>query len=159
MIVFTPGEAAAAGYTGYLTPRTLTGAMAEALHGAVIMIERKVAHLELEVVFDQYSPTTQTATGATRVHAKTRQQRVYSISRFNNPLVTLSISRDQLQYHLMPPILLMRITRYVHGRVSRLHGLPLTLSQPWIWVGGSYSGALPAFIEKVSKLGLRAEAN
>lgn len=39
--MFTPGEAAAAAYTGYLTERTLTGMIAAAVGGAVILIERK----------------------------------------------------------------------------------------------------------------------
>ena len=39
--MFTPGEVAAAGYSGYLTNRTITGAYAQAIGGAVIMLERK----------------------------------------------------------------------------------------------------------------------
>lgn len=40
VVMFTPGEIAAAGYTGYLTNRTITGAYAQAIGGAVIMLER-----------------------------------------------------------------------------------------------------------------------
>lgn len=39
-MLFTPGEEAAAEYTGYLTNRTLTGLFAEEIHGAVILLER-----------------------------------------------------------------------------------------------------------------------
>lgn len=36
----TPGEVAAAGYTGYLTEKALTGMYAKAIEGAVIIVER-----------------------------------------------------------------------------------------------------------------------
>jgi hypothetical protein len=41
IVMFTPGEVAAAGYSGYLTNRTITGAYAQAIGGAVIMLERE----------------------------------------------------------------------------------------------------------------------
>lgn len=41
IVLFTPGEIAAAEYTGYLTNRTITGQFAQAVGGAVIMIERE----------------------------------------------------------------------------------------------------------------------
>jgi hypothetical protein len=41
VVLFTPGEAAAAPYTGYLTNKTLTGLYAEAIEGAVVMIEHR----------------------------------------------------------------------------------------------------------------------
>ena len=41
VILFTPGEIAAEGYEGYLTNRTLTGAIAQNVSGAVIMIEHR----------------------------------------------------------------------------------------------------------------------
>lgn len=44
VVLFTPGEIAAAGYTGYLTNRTITGLYAQALGGAVVMIERELEH-------------------------------------------------------------------------------------------------------------------
>jgi hypothetical protein len=50
--MFTPGEIAAAGYTGYLTNRTITGAYAQAIGGAVVMVERKYTKgLVLESTF------------------------------------------------------------------------------------------------------------
>jgi len=42
VILFTPGEANATGYQGYLTNRTLTGLLAQAVGGAVVMIERRI---------------------------------------------------------------------------------------------------------------------
>ena len=42
MVLFTPGEEAAAGYTGYLTNVTITGLYAQEIKGAVILLERKV---------------------------------------------------------------------------------------------------------------------
>lgn len=41
IILFTPGEAAAAGYEGYLTNRTLIGVFAQAIGAAVIVIEHR----------------------------------------------------------------------------------------------------------------------
>jgi hypothetical protein len=39
--MFTPGEVDATEYTGYLTNRTITGAYAQAIGGAVVMVERE----------------------------------------------------------------------------------------------------------------------
>lgn len=41
VVFFTPGEGAADGYTGYLTNRTITGLFAQAIQGAVVILERK----------------------------------------------------------------------------------------------------------------------
>lgn len=41
VVFFTPGEIAAAAYTGYLTNKTITGLMAEAIGGAVVMMEHR----------------------------------------------------------------------------------------------------------------------
>ncbi|MCJ1472519.1 hypothetical protein MMC13_001167 [Lambiella insularis] len=41
VVLFTPGEIAAAGYTGYLTNRTITGLYAETIGGAVVMLEHR----------------------------------------------------------------------------------------------------------------------
>jgi len=41
IVLFTPGEAAAAAYTGYLTNATLTGAIAQSIGGAVVMVEHR----------------------------------------------------------------------------------------------------------------------
>jgi hypothetical protein len=51
VVMFTPGEIAAVGYTGYLTNRTITGAYAQAIGGAVIMLEREfTGHSSLKTV-------------------------------------------------------------------------------------------------------------
>ncbi|MCJ1316208.1 hypothetical protein MMC15_001528 [Xylographa vitiligo] len=41
VVLFTPGEIAAAGYTGYLTNETITGLYAEAIGGAVVLLEHR----------------------------------------------------------------------------------------------------------------------
>ncbi|MCJ1433440.1 hypothetical protein MMC27_002800 [Xylographa pallens] len=41
VVLFTPGEVAAAGYTGYLTNETITGLYAEAIGGAVVLLEHR----------------------------------------------------------------------------------------------------------------------
>ncbi|KAF5487287.1 putative extracellular serine carboxypeptidase [Colletotrichum siamense] len=41
IIVFTPGEVAAEAYSGYLTDRALTGSIAKAVGGAVVMVEHR----------------------------------------------------------------------------------------------------------------------
>lgn len=41
VVLFTPGEIAAAPYIGYLTNRTITGAYAQAIKGAVVMMEHR----------------------------------------------------------------------------------------------------------------------
>ena len=38
--MFTPGEASAEYYSGYMTNRTLVGMFAQAMKGAVIILER-----------------------------------------------------------------------------------------------------------------------
>ncbi|KAK1540561.1 serine carboxypeptidase S28 [Colletotrichum paranaense] len=41
VVFFTPGESEAAPYTGYLTDRAITGAIAKAIGGAVVMVEHR----------------------------------------------------------------------------------------------------------------------
>ncbi|KAJ5899127.1 Peptidase S28 [Penicillium taxi] len=41
VVLFTPGESAATGYTGYLENRTLTGLYAQEIKGAVILLEHR----------------------------------------------------------------------------------------------------------------------
>ncbi|KAK8073220.1 hypothetical protein PG994_004119 [Apiospora phragmitis] len=41
VVIMTPGEVAAAGYTGYLTEKALTGMYAKAVDGAVIIVEHR----------------------------------------------------------------------------------------------------------------------
>ncbi|KAH6652526.1 serine carboxypeptidase S28 [Truncatella angustata] len=112
VIVFTPGEAPAAGYTGYLTERTLSGMIAAAVGGAVIMVEHRY--------WGSSSPCTNQTT--TCLQHLTLEQSVNDFVNFaqNAPLpfdTANTSSADQA---------------------------------PWIWVGGSYSGALAAWIEELS---------
>ncbi|KAK6087654.1 serine carboxypeptidase S28 [Seiridium cupressi] len=112
IIVFTPGEAAAAAYTGYLTERTLTGMIAAALGGAVVLIEHRY--------WGDSSPCENQTT--TCLQDLTLQQAVDDFVRFAQvgPVpfdTTNSSNADQA---------------------------------PWVWVGGSYSGALAAWVEKLS---------
>lgn len=44
IVLMTPGEVAAEAYTGYLSNRTLTGLFAQAIGGAVIILEREISH-------------------------------------------------------------------------------------------------------------------
>jgi hypothetical protein len=41
IVLFTPGETAADRYTGYLTNKTITGLFAEAIGGAVVIVEHR----------------------------------------------------------------------------------------------------------------------
>ncbi|KAJ5692913.1 hypothetical protein N7462_002336 [Penicillium macrosclerotiorum] len=41
VVLFTPGEEAASGYTGYLTNKTITGLYAQEIKGAVILLEHR----------------------------------------------------------------------------------------------------------------------
>lgn len=41
VVLFTPGEIAAANYGGYLTNQTITGWFAQNIKGAVVMVERE----------------------------------------------------------------------------------------------------------------------
>ncbi|ETS84162.1 hypothetical protein PFICI_02187 [Pestalotiopsis fici W106-1] len=112
VVIFTPGEAAAAAYTGYLTPRTLTSAIAQAIDGAIILIEHRY--------WGSSSPCQNQTT--TCLQDLTLQQAVDDFVNFaqNAPLPfdpSNSTNADQA---------------------------------PWVWVGGSYSGALAAWIEKLS---------
>lgn len=43
--MFTPGEEAAAPYTGYLYNDTITGLYAQEIEGAVLMVERELFHI------------------------------------------------------------------------------------------------------------------
>ncbi|OQD74333.1 hypothetical protein PENDEC_c011G02776 [Penicillium decumbens] len=48
VVLFTPGEEAAAKYTGYLTNKTLTGLYGQEIKGAVIVLEQNLQYLTLE---------------------------------------------------------------------------------------------------------------
>ncbi|KAH8671712.1 serine carboxypeptidase S28 [Xylariales sp. PMI_506] len=112
IVVFTPGEEAADLYTGYLTERALTGMVAAAVDGAVLLIEHRY--------WGQSSPCENQTTVC--LQDLTVEQAVADFVNFAKtaPLpfdTTNSSNADQA---------------------------------PWIWIGGSYSGALSAWIEKLS---------
>ncbi|CAG8956180.1 hypothetical protein HYFRA_00012097 [Hymenoscyphus fraxineus] len=111
IVFFTPGEIAAAGYTGYLTNATITGLYAQEIKGAVIMVEHRF--------WGESSPYA-TLTAET--------------------LQTLTL--DQA------------MNDFVH--FAKTAALPFDLSgatnadkAPWVFSGGSYSGALAAWIYSV----------
>jgi hypothetical protein len=52
VVFFNPGEVAADNYTGYLTNKTLTGLLAEAIGAAVVMLERRLSVLAVELPRD-----------------------------------------------------------------------------------------------------------
>ncbi|KAJ4348592.1 uncharacterized protein N0V89_009970 [Didymosphaeria variabile] len=112
VVVFTPGEVAAAGYVGYLTPRTLTGAIAAAIDGAVVLIEHRY--------WGDSSPCENQTT--TCLQDLTLQQ---AVDDFVNFAQNAPIPFDP-------------------------SGSSNADKAPWVWVGGSYSGALAAWIEKLS---------
>jgi len=50
VVLLTPGEAAAAPYTGYLTNQTISGLFAQEINGAAIIIERKSLHIPTIII-------------------------------------------------------------------------------------------------------------
>lgn len=64
--MFTPGEAAADPYIGYLTNQTITGLYAQEVEGAVLMVEREFAQFHcINCLWDRILTARQTDTGAT----------------------------------------------------------------------------------------------
>ncbi|KAI0126464.1 serine carboxypeptidase S28 [Xylariales sp. AK1849] len=112
IIIFTPGESAAAPYTGYLTERTLTGMFAKAVGGAVILIEHRYWG-------DSNPYPNQTTTHLQYLNLD------QAIADFVNFAHNASLPFDTT-------------------------GQSNAEQAPWVWVGGSYSGALSAWIEKMS---------
>lgn len=111
VVFFTPGEIAAAGYTGYLTNRTLTGLLAQEIGGAVVLLEHRY--------WGDSSPyDTLTTENLTYL---TLENSIYDTTYFANnvkfPFATNASSNAD--------------------------------SVPWVFSGGSYSGALSAWVESV----------
>lgn len=111
VVFFTPGEIAAAGYTGYLTNKTITGLFAQAIGGAVVMLEHRY--------WGDSSPysvlTTENFTYLTLENA---------IKDTTNFARTVQLPFDS-------------------------NGSSSALNAPWVFSGGSYSGALSAWTESV----------
>ena len=77
----TPGEVAAAGYTGYLTEKALTGMYAKSVGGAVIVVERMDDPTPLSSATTTWRHSNsyiQIATGETRAHSTSRLPRTCS---------------------------------------------------------------------------------
>ncbi|KAI1879336.1 hypothetical protein JX265_002290 [Neoarthrinium moseri] len=112
IILFTPGESAAAPYTGYLTERTLPGMIGKAVGGATILVEHR------------YWGTSNPYPNQTTAHLQylTLQQAVDDFVQF---ALNVSLPFD------------------TSGQTNAEHA-------PWVWVGGSYSGALAAWVDKLS---------
>ena len=107
VIFFTPGEVAAAEYTGYLTNRTLTGLIAEAVGGAVVLMEHRY--------WGSSSPYDELTT-------------------------------ENLQYLTLENAI--KDTTYFANNVQfpfDINGTSHPSKAPWIFSGGSYSGALSAW--------------
>jgi hypothetical protein len=111
VIFFTPGEVAAAGYTGYLTNRTITGVMAQELGAAAVIMEHRY--------WGSSSPFD-------------------SLTTENMKYLTLDNS--------------IHDTTYFAKNVKfpfATNGSSNADSVPWVFSGGSYSGALAAWVESV----------
>ncbi|CAK7229634.1 hypothetical protein SBRCBS47491_007317 [Sporothrix bragantina] len=112
VVVFTPGESAAADYTGYLTNATITGQFAQAIGGAVIMIEHRY--------WGQSSPFAELTTK-------------------NLQYLTLANAIADLTYFAENVVL-----------PFDKNGTTNAPKAPWVLSGGSYSGALTAWVEHVA---------
>jgi hypothetical protein len=55
VVLFTPGEADAVHYTGYLTNSTIVGAYAEEIGGATIVLEREYSRSRMDCKLSQLS--------------------------------------------------------------------------------------------------------
>jgi hypothetical protein len=111
VVFFTPGEIAAEGYTGYLTNRTITGQFAQAIGGAVVMMEHRY--------WGDSSP--------------------YSVLTAEN-LTYLTLANS------------IHDTTYFANNVKLpfdTNGSSSAANAPWVFSGGSYSGALSAWTESV----------
>lgn len=111
VVFFTPGEVAAAGYTGYLTNRTLTGLLAQEIGGAAVLLEHRY--------WGESSPYDELTTE--NLQYLTLENSIYDTTYFANnikfPFATNASSNAD--------------------------------AVPWVFSGGSYSGALAAWVEAV----------
>ncbi|EPE10865.1 serine peptidase [Ophiostoma piceae UAMH 11346] len=122
VVVFTPGESAANRYTGYLTNRTITGQFAKAIGGAIVMIEHRY--------WGESSP-----------YAELTTKNLQHLTLANNIADITYFARNvQLGFD--------NSTRAnnTDGGSSGLQNAP---HAPWVFSGGSYAGALSAWIESV----------
>jgi len=111
IVFFTPGEVAAAGYTGYITNRTITGLFAQEIKGAAVMLEH----------------------------------RYYGSS---SPYDTLTVENLQL----------LNVEQAIEDGINFAKNVEFPFDTdhssnadkaPWVFSGGSYSGALSAYTASV----------
>jgi len=113
VVIMTPGEVNASGYTGYLGNRTLNGAIAQEIGAATIVIEHR--YWGFSSPFDDLTTT--------NLQYLTLPNAIADLTNFANTV--------QLPF--------------AHPRVSSN-----AAAVPWVLIGGSYSGALTAWVESVS---------
>ncbi|KAI1394425.1 endoprotease endo-Pro [Hypoxylon trugodes] len=112
IVLFTPGESAASGYTSYITDQSITGLIAKEVGGAVVLIEHRY-----------WGNSTPYETQSTKnLQFLTLDQAVADFVRFAQ---TVQLPFDSNSSSNAP-------------------------NAPWIWSGGSYSGALGAWIESTA---------
>ncbi|CAK7205803.1 hypothetical protein SEUCBS139899_008582 [Sporothrix eucalyptigena] len=111
VVLFTPGESAAADYGGYLTNRTITGLFAQAIGGAVVMFEHRY---------------------------------------WGNSSPFAELTTKNLQYHTLANAIAdaTYFARNVQLPFDK-NGSSNAPQAPWVLSGGSYSGALTAWVEHV----------
>ncbi|KAG9235889.1 putative serine protease K12H4.7 [Amylocarpus encephaloides] len=112
VVMFTPGEIAAANYGAYLTNATITGLYAQEINGAVVMVEHRY--------WGESSP-------------------YESLNSENLQLLTLEQSiADFVYFAKTVPLPFDKDGATNAGKA------------PWVYSGGSYSGALAAWTESTS---------
>ncbi|CAK7227153.1 hypothetical protein SCUCBS95973_006446 [Sporothrix curviconia] len=112
VVLFTPGESAAADYTGYLTNATITGQFAQAIGGAVIMIEHRY--------WGDSSPF---------ANLTTKNLQYLTLA---NAIADLTYFAENVQLPF------------------DTNGTANAPNAPWVLSGGSYSGALTAWVEHIA---------
>jgi len=112
IVLFTPGESAAAEYTGYLTDHAITGLFAKEIKGAVVMVEHRY--------WGNSSPFADLTTKNLRYLTLNQ-----SISDFTYFAKTVELPFDTNQ----------------SSNADKA---------PWVFTGGSYSGALAAWTSSIS---------
>ncbi|RYP74110.1 hypothetical protein DL771_003168 [Monosporascus sp. 5C6A] len=112
IILFTPGEVAAAGDTGYLTDATITGLIAREVGGAVLLVE----------------------------HRYWRNSTPY-VGQTTKNLQFLNLDQSFADF--------VHFARTVE-LPSDQNGTSNAENTPWIWSGGSYSGALGTWVESLA---------
>lgn len=73
VVLFTPGEVAAPGYTPYLTENTTTGLFGKATDGAVVLLEREYPRLARELTLTNIDRYWGTSTPYENLTAETLQ--------------------------------------------------------------------------------------